>query len=274
MNVPANPQLKELQGLVWKLITAPEGVEKGLKDLAAKGDPAPEQVRAWIVSDHKLSAEGRLDVYANMYFYRLRDALLSDFPKVAKILGDDRFHNLVTDFLLAHPSRHYSLRYLGEPFPAFLGGHSYGREFPWLWDLALLEWAWGDAFQAEDSPVLEREKLAALAPEQWADVHFRLVNGVHLVEAAWDLHALWDDEDQAPAQMRQTLLVYREDNLAAFQVVAEEDVAALKALLAGKSFADVCEAAVQGEDMDASAQHAARILGELFAKRLVSSYSL
>jgi hypothetical protein len=272
--IPDNSQLKQLQSLVWKLITAPEGVKKGLADLAAKGDPAPEQLRAWIVSDHKLSAEGRLDVYANMYFYRLKDALLSDFPKVAKIVGDDRFHNLVTDFLLVHPSKHWSLRYLGEPFPGFLKGHRESQEFPWLPDLAALEWAWGDAFQAENSPVLDRESLAALGPDQWADVRFQLALGVHLVEAAWDLDALWEDTALVPAQKRQALLVYREDDMAAFHVVPDEDVPALKALLAGKTFAEVCEAALQSDDMDASAQHAARILGELFAKGLVSSYKV
>lgn len=263
-----NPPLSELQSLVWKLITAPEGVEKGLKDLAAKGDPAPEQVRAWIVSDEKLSAEGRLDVYANMYFYRLRDALAADFAKVHQIVGADAFHNLVTDFLLAHPPHHYSMRYLGQPFPAFLKGH----EIPWLADLAVLEWAWADAFQAENSPVLERESLASLGPDQWAGVSFTLVPGVHVLESDWDLFTLWDHLDQRPAEQRQTLLVYREDNLAAFHVVAAEDVPALKALAAGKSFAEVCEAAVAGDDMDAAAHRAARVLGELFAKRLISSY--
>jgi len=274
MTVPQNPQLKQLQGLVWKLITAPEGVQKGLADLAAKGDPAPEQLRKWIVSDAKLSAEGRLDVYANMYFYRLKDALLADYPKVAKIIGDDRFHNLVTDFLLVHPSKHYSLRFLGEPFPGFLAKHADAQEFPWLPDLAALEWAWGDAFQAENSPVLDRESLATLGPDQWAEVRFQLALGVRLVEASWDLDALWENTALVPERKRQALLVYREDDMAAFHVVPEEDIPALKAILAGQTFSDVCEAALHGDDMDASAQHAARILGELFAKQLISSYNV
>lgn len=272
--VSQNPRLKQLQGLVWKLITAPEGVQKGLADLAAKGDPAPEQLRKWIVSDHKLSAEGRLDVYANMYFYRLKDALLADYPKIAKIVGDDRFHNLVTDYLLVHPSKHYSLRYVGQPFAEFLKSHRESQEYPWLPDLAALEWAWGDAFQAENSPVLDRESLATLDPDQWAEVRFQLALGVHLVEVGWDLDALWENTALVPEQKRQALLVYREDDMAAFHVVPAEDVPALKALLDGKTFAEVCEAALQSDDMDASAQHAARILGELFAKQLISSYKV
>ena len=95
-------------------------------------------------------AYGRLDVYADMYFYRLRDCLAEDFPKLAELVGEARFHNLVTDYLLRHPSSHPSLRELGRRLPAFLADHAIAAEFPVAADLARLEWARVDVFDERD----------------------------------------------------------------------------------------------------------------------------
>src|SRR5689334_16140542 len=104
--------LKATQSLLLKLITAPEGVEKALQE-------SPKTVLP-IKGDNRLASVERLDIYANMYFYRIRDALKEDFPAVLKILGEMGFHNLITEYLLKYPSTHYSLRYVGRHLPRFL----------------------------------------------------------------------------------------------------------------------------------------------------------
>ncbi|MBK8598146.1 MAG: putative DNA-binding domain-containing protein [Holophagales bacterium] len=92
-------------------------------------------------SDERMPAEERLDAYANMYFFRLRDVLAEDFERTAAALGEARWHNLVTDYLLAHPPTRWSLRWAGEALPGFLREHTYGVWRPWLPDVAALEWA-------------------------------------------------------------------------------------------------------------------------------------
>src|SRR4029077_19404566 len=101
----------------------------------------PARIEAAIVGDERASAIERLDVYANMYFFRILDALRGDYPKVLAVVGDDAFHNLATDYLQAHPSRHPSLRFVGAALPAFLRGHALAGPRPWLPGLAPLEWA-------------------------------------------------------------------------------------------------------------------------------------
>jgi hypothetical protein len=277
LSAESHPPLPAVQDLVWKLITAPEGVEKGIADLARKGDPAAENVEKWIVSDDRLSAVGRLDIYANMYFYRLKDALLEDFPLTARVLGETHFHNLVTDFLLKHPSAHYSLRYLGQPFPSFLAGHELGAQFPYLADVAALEWARGEAFQAENGPQLDRSTLASLPPEKWAEIRFIPVAGVQVVRAQWDIDALWEPLESGgapgdPAAKQQTLLVYREDNQACHEVVPEADVKAVVALAEGQSFAKVCELVAADDDLQAASTRASKILAAWLKQGLLSGY--
>ena len=92
--------LADLQKLLCRLITAPNGVEQGLR--AEKNIPTAG-IGALVGGDNRLSAVERIDIYANMYFYRLLDAIKEDFPATLKILGDFEFHNLITGYLIEYP---------------------------------------------------------------------------------------------------------------------------------------------------------------------------
>src|SRR5207244_3263207 len=80
----------------------------------------------------------------------------------ALVLGKPRFHNLVTDYLLVHPSTHPVIRWLGQYLAPFLAGHAYGAELPHAPDLAALEWARNDAFQSVDGPAFDGARLRAV----------------------------------------------------------------------------------------------------------------
>jgi hypothetical protein len=186
-----NPGLENTESLFWSLITAPEGVRPGLDDLVRRGAASPGDLDAMIDAGAKMTPADRLDVYANMYFFRLLDCLKEDFPKLLEALGAGRFHNLATDYLLACPSAHPSLRYVGERLPAFLAGHALGRECPVLADLARLEWARADLFDAADAATLTREHLATLPQDEAGDVHLRLVPACTLLNLDHDAPRLW-----------------------------------------------------------------------------------
>ena len=141
------------------LVRAPEGVAKALKERSG----AREEIEALFAGDERMSAVERLELYAGMYFFRLRDSLAEDFARTAAALGEARWHNLVTDYLLAHPPTSWSLRWAGEALPEFLRAHAYGAERPWLSDVAALEQARNEAFQALDATPLRPEELAFIA---------------------------------------------------------------------------------------------------------------
>src|SRR5450631_2447280 len=96
--------LRETQQLFWRLITAPEGVDDGLRRLDMKSD----ELARVVAGDDRLDPVQRLDIYANMYFWRLLEILRGDYSALVASVGDDAFHNLVTDYLLACPSAHPS----------------------------------------------------------------------------------------------------------------------------------------------------------------------
>src|SRR5439155_19415270 len=64
------PTLEQTQQLLWKLITAPEGAAAGLAALAV-ADRAT--AKSLVCGDERIGAIERVEIYADMYFYRLRD---------------------------------------------------------------------------------------------------------------------------------------------------------------------------------------------------------
>ena len=237
------------------------------------------RLEAWIASDERLSALGRVDIYANMYFYRIRDALKEDFPKTLGILGEDRFHNLVTDYLLVHPSTHWSMRYVGLQLPGFLKQHALLGTFPFLADLAAVEWAHADLFQMEDTRPVPREELAAVPPERWGDLRFRCSPAFSLLDLDWDLCGLWETLESGEAadgarRTRQHLLVWREGFDVEHAPVDAVEADALRALLSGRTFGEICEALAGGGDLEAAALRASGLLTGWLTRGLVTGVAL
>ncbi len=185
------PDLRGVQTLFWRLVSAPEGVASAV---------GSDDLSLLVRSDVRLGAVERLDIYADMYFYRLRDCLAEDFPKVAARIGAAHFHNLVTDYLLAHPSRHFSLRELGRALPGFVRSHELERSFPALSDLARLEWARVDVFDDADAVPLTRQTLLAEGASAPETFEVSLIPSARLLRLDACVLPLWKGDAAEPGE--------------------------------------------------------------------------
>jgi hypothetical protein len=266
--------LAETQRLFWQLVSAPEGVRAALATPGAEGARLRAAVEATIAGDARLSAVERLDIYAEMYFYRLRDCLAEDFRAVHAVIGPARFHNLVTDYLLVHPSTHPSLRFAGRHLPELLDSHALAAEWPFLADLARFEWAIVDAFDAADAVPLTAKDLESVPAPAWAELRFRLAPSVRLLEARAAVQEVWSQVDRgekptAPLETPITLLVWRSDLRVFHRQVEAAEYAALLRVRDGATFGAICEdAAARGGD-DAAAAQLFRIVEHWLADGLV-----
>ncbi len=273
------PTLAETQAYLWRLITAPEGVAAGLAAIDDV-DPSLASLLGEIVAgDERLSAVQRLDVYANMYFFRLLDSIREDYPAVVAVVGDTEFHNLITDYLLEHPSTHWSLRYAGGRLPGFLRTHRFGRERSWLAPLAELEWAILDAFDAADSPSLEAADLESLAPEDWAEIRFAATPSVRLLEPGWDVDEVWDraQRGEAPGEAQaaeEAILVWRRNLRVYHRRIQPLERDCLRLLLAGESFDAWCEHAAAAVGEDAAAESVVAILQRWLADGVLARFEI
>jgi hypothetical protein len=265
--------LARLQAQLFRLITAPESVAKAL---AAEG-LGPRDLEAIVVGDARASAVERLDVYANMYFFRIRDVLADYFPKLHGMLGAAAFHDLVTDYLVAHPSVHPSLRNVGHALPAFLAGQA-GRE-PWLGELAALEWARLDVFDRTDASPLARGALAALAPDAFADLALALVPAhevvptQHAVEETWRALEAGTTTVGAPpaAAAGHALLVWRRGVAVHHRPLDGIEGAALACVRARCTFGALCAELGRSRPDDEAAALAAGYLARWIADELLAA---
>src|SRR5271168_2259977 len=153
--------LQGTQRLLYRLIVAPSGVADGLR---AESNLPAGGLGAIVRGDRRLSGVERLDIYAEMYFYRLLDCLMEDFPATLTVVGATNFHNLVTGYLLAYPPSHPSVLYAGRHLADFLRAHPLREEWPFIVDLARVERALIEVFHAPDAAALSAEELRAVAP--------------------------------------------------------------------------------------------------------------
>jgi hypothetical protein len=234
--------LRETEELFWRLITAPEGVAAGLRQI----DMKPGDLGGVIAGDERLDAVQRLDIYANMYFWRLLDILRGDYSALAAAVGDDAFHNLVTDYLLECPSRHPSVRNVGASLADFLTRRPLAVGRPWLVELARLERTRIELFDGPDAEPLTLDELRTRAPEEFVSLPLPLVPSLaflevtHAVDDAWRA-AEHEQPVEAPAAGARTLLVWRQDVTIYHRVLEPLERQALLRARDGTTFGVVCD---------------------------------
>jgi len=146
--------------------------------------------KALILPSKHLAPEERLEVYSGMYFLRLLDCLAEDYPAVRTLAGPPAFEKLVRAYLKRFPSRHYSLNALGSNLPRFLDGPARIARRPLLADVARVERAISESFDAEVSPMLSPADLAMIPPAAWESGRIRLTESLRLLELSHRANAI------------------------------------------------------------------------------------
>ncbi len=230
------PSLRDLQALFWS---------------ALNGRQEPELAAA-VASSSGLAGTDRIAIYAEMYFGRLRDVLAEDFEKTAAALGPERFGKVARAYLAAHPSEHPSVRHVGRNLPGFLESRPLADAPPWLTDMARLEWARVDAFDAPDADPIGVDHLRSLPEAEWPAAPLRSIPALRVVESDWPLHTIWQEGDAPPA--RTALRVWRQDGAVYHCAMDPLEQAAVERLRAGASFGGICETLADLDPAEAPAE--------------------
>jgi len=249
------PALRDMQARFWRALHEGD-VER---ELAAVVVPSPT-----------LDPAARVGIYQGMYVWRLCDVLREDFPKLAAALGDD-FQELARRYLAAHPSEYPSVREFGRHLPDFLRDDPLADARPWLADLARLELARVNAFDAPDAVPLRAADLAAVAPEDWSGLCFAVVPSFGFVDASWPVHEVWAAPADRPAAASTRVRVWRQDFSVFHAAMDPVEADALQALVAGASFADVCEAVAAHVAADEAAVEAGSLLARWIEDELIAA---
>lgn len=242
--------LHKTQELLWHLIVAPTGVTEGLRALPT-GLLPKNDLGEVVLPNSRLSSIARMDIYASMYFFRMYDCLAQDFSACLAAIGPTRFNNLITDYLIRHPSRSWTLNHIGSALPGFISEHPVQREFVFLADLACLEGALAEVFFEHDEKPLQREELAKLTPASWPTLRLRRIRASRLINVNFDVRQTRElsathttsDESRltAPSPRTATILVWRRQNEVYHRYLSPFEKKILEILDEEMNFAAVCE---------------------------------
>ena len=236
-------QLEQFQRWMQAFIVHPGTEEDALGAAAGEGIPV-EEVASAILPSSTLTSVERVGVYRGMYLLRLGEALETDYPALVHFLGGEEFKELVAGYLQAFPSRSYTLNRLGDHLPEYI------REAPgiarrgFLYDLARLELAVSEVFDAAESPVLTTEQIAQVPTDAWANARLRPIEAFRLLSFRYPVNTYLtsvkeDDHDHPKARRKDTWVAVFRRKYACWRLdLSQPAHDLLKALAAGTSLGD------------------------------------
>jgi hypothetical protein len=231
-----------------------------------------------VSGNERLSPVEQLDIYREQFWLRHTSSLVEDFPGLSGILGQDEWERLAEQYLREVAPDSYTLRDLGARLPQLIEHASWLSHQALCLDMARLELAYIEVFDAADAPPLAPERLAAIPEETFADARLVIAPSVRLLQVRYPvadlrrkLRAESDQPVAIPEPGAQRLVVYRRELRLWDMPVSEVAFTFLSGLTSGQTLGGAAELAASSPK--AEAELGASIgawLQEWTAKGLVS----
>jgi len=246
-------KLHDLQKTFAEALVLPKSFAEDAK-WRARGETA-------FTGNDRVTPIGQLDIYREQFWIRHVNCLREDFPVLVALVGEEKFEAIVRDYLEVFPPKKFQLRHLGENLADFLAT----RDDQLLADLARVEWAFIDAFDAPDAPPLDPSSISAISEDDWPNARLVLHPSLQLLRLAHPANemrdAWWSDKDKRPierAERKPThVVVFRHKDLLLYTEVMDTLPFEMLSLLAsGKSLGaagdDLAASSGRGEEIESS----------------------
>lgn len=189
-------------------------------------------------------ATDRMMVYHYAYRAQLGVALADSYEKTRVWLGETAFEAAVTAHIAGNPPSSWTLGHYGHGFATTLA-RLYPRD-PEVRELAELDWALRQAFEARDEASLTAEQMANV---DWSRVTLKLASSLHVNRATTNAAALWSAmAESQPLRVAEilpepvTIRIWRDGLSPRFITMDAIEAEALSKVRKGAPFAEICAA--------------------------------
>jgi hypothetical protein len=166
----------------------------------------------------RLSPVEQLEIYREQFWLRHTTSLLEDFPGLSGILGQSDWERLAEQYLHEVVPDSYTLRDLGQRLPQVIEQASWLPHQALCLDMARLELAYIEVFDAPDALPLAPERLSSLAEDDLLRARLVIAPAVRLLSVNYpvadlrrSLRAETEQPVPIPEPRAQNLVVYRRD---------------------------------------------------------------
>jgi Putative DNA-binding domain len=235
------PSLRELQSGVMHALLDGE-TDRAAPFIAAQG----------------IALKHRLDVYANHARTNFIESLVSSFPAIRRLVGEDYFRQSARDFHARHPSLSGDLQPAGTRFAQYLLQLHGAGEYRYLGEVARLEWLIQETLLAADQGPFDLAKLKGVPLTDYDDLQFYLHPSARLFASEFPCVAIWEANVGSDAEPElidlgagpdRALLVRTRGQLG-FHRLSRGELGFLQSVQAGERFAAAVES---GPEFDAAA---------------------
>ena len=227
-----------------------EEIQRGIARAILIGDTGRA---ASAIADDGIDSAHRLQVYRNHYSITLRESLAATYPVIARLVGETCFNMLAREFITLSPPKSPCLFEYGDGFPLYLAAVAILDPYPYLPDVAHLEWALNVAHHAPDTPALAGEDFAHLQPAQYSDMVFSFHPACRFVASRFPIDRIWrantTDDDVTRIDLgsgKVEMLIQRDsDEDAGWRLLEPAESCFIRRLRAARPLAEAWTAALQ-----------------------------
>jgi hypothetical protein len=212
-------------------------------------DPAiTRECARHIAPGARLSPVEQLDIYRQQFFLRHVDSLLEDFPGVNYFVGAEAFDRLAKAYLTKHPPTSCTLREVGQLLPAFLRSQADLALCGLAADMAELEWAFVEVFDAQAPPPFDPSMLAGVPADALHRAVLRLNPTLRCLALTYPVHRVREailagETPEAPPRENQpvNVVLFRDDLQLRYDEIEDDLLALLVELGRGTRLGEACE---------------------------------
>lgn len=207
-----------------------------------------------IAEDGPFTPDERLQIYKNNSHLTLLD-LLKDVFQVTTILLGEKFLNFAgREFIKAFPPESGDMNGYGGLFPEYLARLPNLNQFPYVPDVAKLEWLAHESYLSPRRAPLTGDMLSAV--EDPVNLKLRVQPHVFLLRSAWPVDRLWHEVSEHGEALKDFkfeavetfVAIYREERRIGVWTITEGAYRFLEHLQSDPSLAFAAESAMRAEN--------------------------
>lgn len=213
---------------------------------------APGPVTA--IAGNGLTAAARLRIYRNSCNEPQTEALRMTYPAVLALVGDAFFDQTARGYRHAHPSRSGNLQAFGANLGDYLETLTSCRAYPYLPDVAQLEWLRQETILAPDAAAVTSDAFIERVRAATSPIRVVLHPSLHLVRSQYPILRIWRyalEPSTEPPTLGdgECVVLWREDRAVAMGAVDPASFACIAAMQQGSTL-DAAQTAAMALDPD------------------------
>lgn len=233
--------------------TPPESLKQLQTHFSAAIFSNQREIMAEAVIQHgELTPAQRVGIYRNSVHGILWQYLASLYPVCNQLVGEKFFEGFSDLFIDKYPPTTPFLSDYGDGFAAFMRAHEAFTKMRWINQVAELEWARHQAWNAINQSVSDFSLLATLTEEQQLTLQFQLPDSLQLLHSLHAIHQVWlahqpeDSFDKIPLeniqlQQKAHVIVWRKQRELHQVQLSQQQWQFLTAVRQNKSLAELSE---------------------------------